>query len=194
MNKTLIDVDQSRTRYDYITIECRMYSCLDGIKAWAPELHHGFTTQGQPWWLGHGLGHLLGNLRTCGGRRLPPDASPRVGGSPMNGWMWRLAEAEAINRRAPRSKGCANRAQNRTGRPAWADWPRPVSARFRPVSLPDASRSIVDLLPYACGPMTSSSPRFRQSSLLRKLQHLLSRSLEFFGFMLRSLGPLESYS
>jgi hypothetical protein len=53
-----------------------MYNCLDGIKVWALELHHGFTTQGQPWWLGHGLGHLLGNLRTCGGRRLPPGASP----------------------------------------------------------------------------------------------------------------------
>jgi hypothetical protein len=26
----------------YITMECRMYNCLDGIKAWAPELHHGF--------------------------------------------------------------------------------------------------------------------------------------------------------
>jgi hypothetical protein len=29
----------------------------------------------------------------------------RVGGSLMNGWMWRSVEAEAINRRAPRSKG-----------------------------------------------------------------------------------------
>jgi hypothetical protein len=53
-----------------------MYNCLDGIKIWAPELHHGFTMQGQPWRLGHGLGHLLGNSRTCGGRRLPPGASP----------------------------------------------------------------------------------------------------------------------
>jgi hypothetical protein len=60
----------------YITIECRMYNRLDGIKAWAPELHHGFTTQGQPWRLGHGLGHLLGNSRTCGSRRLPPGAYP----------------------------------------------------------------------------------------------------------------------
>jgi hypothetical protein len=60
----------------YITIECRMYNCLDGIKAWSPELHHGFTTQGQPWRLGHGVGHLLGNSRTCGGRQLPPSASP----------------------------------------------------------------------------------------------------------------------
>jgi hypothetical protein len=76
MNKTLIDVYQSRTRYDYIAIECRMNNCHDGIKAWAPELHHGFTMQGQPWCLGHGLGHLQGNMRTCGGRRLPPGASP----------------------------------------------------------------------------------------------------------------------
>jgi hypothetical protein len=75
-----------------------MYNCLDGIEAWAQELHHGFTTQGQPWWLGHGLGHLPGNLRTRGSRRLPPGASPRVGGSLMNGWMWRLAEAKAVNR------------------------------------------------------------------------------------------------
>jgi hypothetical protein len=36
--KTLIDVDQSRTRNDYITIECRMYNCIDGNKAWALEL------------------------------------------------------------------------------------------------------------------------------------------------------------
>jgi hypothetical protein len=49
----------------------------------------------------------------------------------MNGWMWRPAEAEAINRWAPRSKGGANRAQNRLGRPAWADRPRPVSAPSR---------------------------------------------------------------
>jgi hypothetical protein len=85
----------------------------------------------------------------------------RVGDSLMNGWMWRPAEVEAINRQAPRVKGGANRAQNRLGRLAWANRLRPVSARFGPVLLPDASRSIVDLLPYACGPLTSSSPRFR---------------------------------
>jgi hypothetical protein len=59
----------------YITIECRMYNCLDGIKAWAPELHHGFTTR-PTMEARHGLGHLIGNSRTCGGRRLPPGASP----------------------------------------------------------------------------------------------------------------------
>jgi hypothetical protein len=91
-------------------------------------------------------------------------------------------------------KGDANRDRISLGRPSWADWPRPIFARFGPVSLPNASRSIVDLLPYACGPLTSSSPQFGQSSLSRKLQHLLSRSLEFHGFMLRSLDPLESCS
>jgi hypothetical protein len=118
----------------------------------------------------------------------------RLGGSLMNGWMWRSAEEEAINRQAPRAKRGANRAWIRLDRPAWADRPRPILARFGPVSLPDASQSIVDFLPYACGPLTSSSPRFRQSSLSRKLQHLLSRSLEFHGFILRSLDPLESCS
>jgi hypothetical protein len=144
----------------YITIECRVYNCLDGIKACAPELHHGFTTQGQPWELGHDLGHLLGNSRTCGGHQLPPGASPSCQRL-SDEWMWRPAEAEAIYRGAPRSKGVANRARNRPGWPAWAYRPRPVSAWFGPVSLPDASRSIVDLLPSACGPLMSSSPRFR---------------------------------
>jgi hypothetical protein len=49
---------------------------VEGIQVASPELHHGFTTQGQPWLIGHGLSHLLGNSRTCGGRRLPPSASP----------------------------------------------------------------------------------------------------------------------
>jgi hypothetical protein len=38
---------------------------------------------------------------------------------------------------------------------------RPAQTHFSPVSLPDASWSIADLLPPACGPLTSSSPRFR---------------------------------
>jgi hypothetical protein len=101
----------------------------------------------------------------------------RLSGSLMNGWMWRPTEVDAVNRQALSAKG---------GREPGSD-----QAQFGPVSLPDASRSIVDLLPYACEPLTPSSPRFGQSSLSCKLQHLLSRSLEFHGFMLRSLDPLE---
>jgi hypothetical protein len=48
----------------------------------------------------------------------------------MNWWMWRPAEAEAINRQAPRAKG------GREPGPEWSRpvgpgrWPRPISARF----------------------------------------------------------------
>jgi hypothetical protein len=133
----------------YITIKFRVYNFLDGIKACALELHHGFTTQGQPWRLGHVLGNLVGNSRTCDACWFPPVLLLRVSGSLMNGWMWRSSEADTIYRGAPRSKGVANRAQNRPGRPA--------QARYSPVSLPDASRSIIDLPPCACGPLTSCS-------------------------------------
>jgi hypothetical protein len=91
-------------------------------------------------------------------------------------------------------RGGANWARNRPSRPAWADRPRPISAQFGPVSLPDASRSIVDLLPSAGGPLMSSSPRFRWSSLSCKLQHLPFRSPEFCAFTLWSLSHLESCS
>jgi hypothetical protein len=63
----------------------------------------------------------------------------RLGGSLMNGWMWRPAEAEAINRQAPRAKGVVNRHENKLGRPAWADQPGPFSVGFDPDSLLDAS-------------------------------------------------------
>jgi hypothetical protein len=133
MSKTLIDVDQSRTRYDYITTEWRMYNCLDGIKAWAPELHHGFTTQGQPWWLGNGLGHLQGNLRTCGGRQLPPGASPSCRGSLINGWIWWPAEAEEINKRAPRSKGARTEPETGPKQARLTGLGQPAQAHFGPV-------------------------------------------------------------
>jgi hypothetical protein len=89
------------------------------------KLHHGFTTQVQPWPLGSSLSHLLGNSRTCDDYRLPPGASPRVAGSLINGWMGRPAEAEEIYRGARRSKGVANRHENGLGRPSWS--------RFGPV-------------------------------------------------------------
>jgi hypothetical protein len=44
--------------------------------------------QEQPWRLGHDLGHLLGNLTTCGSRRLPLVLLLRVGGSMMNRYEW----------------------------------------------------------------------------------------------------------
>jgi hypothetical protein len=54
----------------------------------------------------------------------------------MNGWMWRQAEATAINRQAPRAKGGREPGSDQAGPPAWADRTRPILARFGPVSLP----------------------------------------------------------
>jgi hypothetical protein len=136
-----------------------------------------------------GLGHLLDDFKDS---RRSSSLSPRFRRVPADGWMWRPTEVEAIYRQTPRSKGVVNRARNRPHRLPWANRPRPISAQFGPVSLPDASWSIVDLLPSACGPLASSSPWFRWSSLSRKLQHLLFRSLEFSAFMLWSLSHLES--
>jgi hypothetical protein len=124
----------------YITIECRMYNCLD--KTWALELHHGFTTQGQPWRLGHGLGHLLDNSRTCGGRRLAPGASPSCRRL-SDEWMdWRSTEVEAIYRGARRSKGA--RTGLRTGQ---VDRPGSTSpGLFRPGSDPSRSPMLLGQL------------------------------------------------
>jgi hypothetical protein len=74
---------------------------------------------------------------------------------------------------------------SRTG-PETGQADRPGPAGSGPFSLPDAYRSIVDLLSSACGPLTSSFPRFRWSSLSCKLQHLPFRSPEFCAFMLWS--------
>jgi hypothetical protein len=77
------------------------------IRVPAPELHHGFTTQGQPWRLGHGLSHLLGTRGLTAASGFLPVLLLHLGDSLMNGWMWRPAEAEEINRQAPRAKGGA---------------------------------------------------------------------------------------
>jgi hypothetical protein len=66
-------------------------------------------------------------------------------------------------------KGGAELGSNRVCRLVWAP-----------------SHSIVDLHPSTCGPLTSSSPRFREGYLSRKFMHLLFRPLEFYGFMLWS--------
>jgi hypothetical protein len=156
----------------------------------APELHHGFTTQGQPWRLGHGLSHLLGNSRTRGGHRLPPGASPSSRRL-SDEWMeWRLAEAEAINRQAPRAKGGAKPGQ---------EWAGPVSpGPFRPgsvlVSSPIAFCMIPNLCAFACGPLTSFPSRLRLESMLCKLHCFLVESLKTCTLTLRSLGHLESCS
>jgi hypothetical protein len=54
----------------------------------------------------------------------------RLGGSLMNGWMWRPAEAGAINRQAPRAKGGREPGSDQAG-PAGLG--RPAQDHFGPV-------------------------------------------------------------
>jgi hypothetical protein len=49
--------------------------------------------------------------------------------------MWRPTEADIIYRETPMSKGVANRARNRPGRPTWDDRPRSGSVTFRSPTL-----------------------------------------------------------
>jgi hypothetical protein len=78
----------------------------------------------------------------------------------MNGWMWRPTEAEAINRQAPRAKGGCEPGLDQAGPAGLGRSAQEHFGPVWPVSLPDDSQSIIDLLPYACEPLTSSSPRF----------------------------------
>jgi hypothetical protein len=61
-----------------------------------------------------GLGHLLDDFEDS---RRPSSLSPRFHRVPVDGWMWRPAKEEAINRQAPRAK---------RGRDPSPEWPRPV--------------------------------------------------------------------
>jgi hypothetical protein len=67
----------------YISIECRVYNWLDECKTWL-----GNSTMASPCRANHGLGHLLGNSRTCGDCQLPSVCLLQFGGSLMNGSEW----------------------------------------------------------------------------------------------------------
>jgi hypothetical protein len=91
----------------------------------------------------------------------------------MNRWMWRLAEAEAevINRRAPRSKRGTNQAQNRPGRS-----PCP----FRSGSTPSRSLMLLGQL-LTCSLMHLGP--------WRCFLHSLDRALYHASFSIFCLGP-----
>jgi hypothetical protein len=108
----------------------------------------------------------------------------------MNGWMWRPADAEAINRQAPREKGGAEPGLEWAG-PVGPGPLRPSSAS---VSSPVASCKIPYLCALACGPLTSFPSWLRLESLLCKLRCFLVESLKTCALTFRFLGHLESCS
>jgi hypothetical protein len=137
-----------------------------------------------------GLGHLLDDFEDS---RRPSSLSPRFRRVPVDGWMWRPAEAETIYRQAPRAK------QEREPGPEWAGpvgrgRPGPFRPGSAPVCSPVSSRMIPYLCALACGPLTSFPSRFRLESLPCKLRCFLVESLKTCTLTLRSSGHLESCS
>jgi hypothetical protein len=122
-----------------------------------------------------GLGHLLDDFEDS---RWPSSLSPRFRRVPVDGWMWRPAEPEEINRQALGQKGDVNRARSGLGKSAQAGRPRPIQPGSAPVSSPVASRVIPYLCALACGPLTSFPSRVRLESLLSKLHRFLVESLK----------------
>jgi hypothetical protein len=115
------------------------------IQGMAPELRHGFTTQGQPWRLGSSLSHLLGNIEDL--RRSSSLSGLGSRFSSCSGWMdAELNRVRAIN--SPRKPWLKGEAE-------------PPRKRARPAGLgPWASRPGLFLRrscsPFLCGLLASS--------------------------------------
>jgi hypothetical protein len=80
------------------------------------------------------------------------------------------------------------------GRPAWADWPRPISAQFGRPFAPVGPQVIMHFAPSTCMilTMSSSRPRWRFSS--HEVRSFTLQSPGVFLVALRSLPPLEVIS
>jgi hypothetical protein len=80
------------------------------------------------------------------------------------------------------------------GRPAWADRPRPISARFgRPFALV-GPQVIMHFAPSTCMILTMSSSRPRWRFSAHEVRSFTLQSLGLFLVALRSLPPLEVIS
>jgi hypothetical protein len=75
------------------------------------------------------------------------------------------------------------------GRPAWADWPRPISAQFGRPFAPVGPQVIMHFAPSTCMilTMSSSRPRWRSS-----VHEVLSFTLQSPGVFLRSTSVLAT--
>jgi hypothetical protein len=98
----------------------------------------------------------------------------RLGASLMNGWMWWPAEAEAINRQAPRAKEGTEPGPKSAGPVGQG----PFRLGSALVSSPVASCMIPYLCALACGHLTSFPSRLWLESLLCKLRCFLAESLK----------------
>jgi hypothetical protein len=95
-----------------------------------------------------------------------------------------------------RVQGKGRRTGHRSGlgRPAWADRPRPISARFGHPFAPVGPQVIMHFAPSTCMILTTSSSRLRWSFSVHEVRSFTLQSLWVFLVALRSLPPLEVIS
>jgi hypothetical protein len=88
-----------------------------------------------------------------------------LGANGSMSWEWRCLHELSVEGPSGARKGGPNRPSEWAGRPAWADRPRPIPARFgRPLS-PVGPRVFMHFAPSTCTilTMSSSRPRWRFS-------------------------------
>jgi hypothetical protein len=88
-----------------------------------------------------------------------------------------------------REKGKGSRIDTRSGlgRPAWADWPRPISARFGRPFAPVGPQVIMHFAPSTCMILTMSSSRPRWMFSMHEVRSFMLQSP---GVFLRSTSVL----
>jgi hypothetical protein len=127
---------------------------------------------------------------------LPPEISllslacgwpPGANGSPSS----HGGASRVLGLKILRVQGKGGRTDPRSGlgRLAWADRPRPISARFGPPFAPVGPQVIMHFAPSTCMilTMSSSHPRWRFSA-----HEVRSFTLQFLGVFLRSISVLAT--
>jgi hypothetical protein len=107
---------------------------------------------------------------------------------------WRRLQGFRVEDPSGARKGGPNRPRSGLGRPAWADWSRPISARFGRPFAPVGPQVIMHFAPSTCMilTMTSSRPRWRFSA--HEVRSFTLQSPGVFLVALRSSPPLEVIS
>jgi hypothetical protein len=107
--------------------------------------------------------------------------------SPSKWWCLHILRVEGSTHLR---NGGMNRPQSRPGRPAWADWPRPILARFSRPFAPVGPHVYMHFVPSICTilTMSSSRPRGRFS-----LQEVRSFTLQLSGMFLCNTSVLATF-
>jgi hypothetical protein len=120
-------------------------------------------------------------------RRYPSSLSLACGWPPgANGGASRTLGLKILR---VQGKGGRTDPRSGPGRPAWADWPRPTSARFSRPFAPVGPHAFMHFAPSTCTilTMSSSRPRWRFS-----LHEVRSFTLQSPGVFLRSTSVLAT--